>query len=64
MVVSEGDQVNASSSGYGRFAFCFPVLCLLYHQITVCSNGFIALGETGMVSLESSVCPERWDPAR
>ncbi|MDD4667669.1 MAG: C25 family cysteine peptidase [Candidatus Cloacimonetes bacterium] len=43
----EGDQVNASSLAMVDLPFAFQFYGLLYHQITVCSNGFIALGETG-----------------
>lgn len=43
----EGDQVGAQSLAVVDLPFAFRFYGRLYDQITVCSNGFIALGVTG-----------------
>ena len=43
----EGDQVNANSLAVVNLPFTFQFYGEAYSQITVCSNGFIALGVTG-----------------
>ncbi|NLN85887.1 MAG: T9SS type A sorting domain-containing protein [Candidatus Cloacimonetes bacterium] len=43
---NEGDQVGANSLAVVDLPFPFQFYGLLYDQITVCSNGFIAMGVT------------------
>lgn len=43
---NEGDQVGATSLAVVNLPFPFQFYGRVYHQITVCSNGFIALGVT------------------
>ncbi len=42
----EGDQVGAQSLAVVNLPFPFQFYGRIYYQITVCSNGFIALGHT------------------
>ncbi len=42
----EGDQVGATSTAIVDLPFPFQFYGLIYNQITVCSNGFIAMGES------------------
>ena len=43
----EGDQPGATSLAFVDLPFSFKFYGQLYNRITVCSNGFIAMGETG-----------------
>lgn len=43
---NEGDQVGATSLAVATLPFPFQFYGRIYEQITVCSNGFIALGVT------------------
>jgi hypothetical protein len=60
----EGDQVGAQSTAVVSLPFPFQFYGRLYDQITVCSNGYIAMGVTENGELETSVCPAPWAPAR
>jgi hypothetical protein len=59
----EGDQVGAESLALVDLPFPFQFYGQLYDQITVCSNGFIALGETGNAEFRNFRLPGAMGPS-
>ncbi len=59
----EGDQVGANSLALVNLPFAFQFYGRLYDQITVCSNGFIALGETGNAEFRNFRLPGAMGPS-
>ncbi|PKN79322.1 MAG: gingipain R [Candidatus Cloacimonetes bacterium HGW-Cloacimonetes-1] len=60
---NEGDQVGALSSAVVNLPFPFQFYGRLYHQITVCSNGFIALGESANSEFRNYRLPGAMGPS-
>ena len=60
---NEGDQVGANSLALVDLPFAFQFYGRLYDQITVCSNGFIALGETGNAEFRNFRLPGAMGPS-
>lgn len=60
---TEGDQVGAQSLAMVSLPFAFQFYGRLYDQITVCSNGFIALGETGNAEFRNFRLPGAMGPS-
>ncbi|MDI3504680.1 MAG: hypothetical protein PWP64_1616, partial [Candidatus Cloacimonadota bacterium] len=59
----EGDQVGAESLAQVSLPFVFQFYGRHYDQITVCSNGFIALGETGNAEFRNFRLPGAMGPS-
>ncbi len=59
----EGDQVGAQSLAFVDLPFAFRFYGRLYNRITVCSNGFIALGETGNAEFRNFRLPGAMGPS-
>ncbi|MDD3534808.1 MAG: C25 family cysteine peptidase [Candidatus Cloacimonetes bacterium] len=60
---TEGDQVGAQSLAVVNLPFAFQFYGRLYDVITVCSNGFIALGETGNAEFRNFRLPGAMGPS-
>jgi len=59
----EGDQVGAVSLAVVSLPFPFQFYGRLYEQITVCSNGFIAMGETANAEFRNFRLPGAMGPS-
>lgn len=60
---NEGDQVGAESLAVVDLPFSFRFYGRYYDQITVCSNGFIALGITGNAEFRNFRLPGAMGPS-
>ncbi|MDD2229314.1 MAG: C25 family peptidase C-terminal domain-containing protein [Candidatus Cloacimonetes bacterium] len=58
----EGDQVGADALEVVNLPFAFSFYGVQYNTITVCSNGFIALGETGNAEFRNFRIPGAMGP--
>ena len=59
----EGDQVGANSLGVVNLPFPFQFYGRLYDQITVCSNGFLAMGVTENAEFRNFRLPGAMGPS-
>ncbi|MDZ4181942.1 MAG: immune inhibitor A, partial [Candidatus Cloacimonadaceae bacterium] len=59
---NEGDQVGANSLAVVDLPFPFQFYGIMYDQITVCSNGFIALGVTANAEFRNFRLPGAMGP--
>ncbi|MDY0151309.1 MAG: C25 family cysteine peptidase, partial [Candidatus Cloacimonas sp.] len=59
---TEGDQVGAHSLQVVNLPFPFQFYGVLYDQITICSNGFIAMGVTGNAEFRNYRMPGAMGP--
>lgn len=59
----EGDQVGAVSLAVVNLPFSFPFYGIPYNQITVCTNGFIAMGITENAEFRNSRLPGGLGPS-
>ncbi len=62
-VGDEGDQVGATSLAVVNLPFSFPFYGIPYDQITVCTNGFIAMGVTQNAEFRNSRLPGGLGPS-
>jgi hypothetical protein len=60
---NEGDQVGANSLAVVNLPFPFQFYGRLYEQITVCSNGFIAMGVTANAEFRNFRLPGAMGPS-